>query len=73
MATFRSAAVKGHCCGTCAHSRFTLTPKGNIVDRSGTCLKTIELPTVPTCVEVRMHRTAIWPDMGVGCPTWEST
>jgi hypothetical protein len=66
--------MKEKCCRNCTHAQWHLTPSGRIKkDVYGKCTIEFELPVVPSCITLSMHRHFIWPDYGVDCPEFEET
>lgn len=65
-------------CKTCKFAQFQLTDKGNIKRKvSGKCNYEIAIPKLPSAVTKSalnnnvFHKSAIWPDEGTECPTYE--
>jgi len=59
-------------CKTCTHASFQKTASGRIKHAAGRCLFPITQVVIPICVHVEVNRTAIWPDYGADCPTWQA-
>ncbi len=64
--------MKDKCCINCKFSRWELTPKGRVRDKSGTCKATFVEPVLPACIARPFyHRCFIWKGDGKECPLYE--
>lgn len=62
------------CCGTCRYSNFGATKHKppRVRHKSSVCSYPLPELILPECVrDKELYKTAVWPDFGVNCQTWE--
>lgn len=61
------------CCKACVFAKWERTPSGRISSlHAGRCLFEITLPQLPGNARLSISRSAIWPDEGTDCETFQA-